>query len=117
MFGQKLKINGGSVMGIGYAVPSGEIITGTPAAGYAGPCYLHGVDLISDGVNDPKVVLYDNASAASGTVLAELSFDVSVSGKFTKLLVFAKGIRCDYGIWAVVTGTGAKAIIYHEERG
>lgn len=104
-------------MGVGFAVPSGEIAQGTPAAACAAPCYLIGVLLISDGTNDPKVILYDDPDSADGIVLAELSFDVSASGKFTDSFFPIKPIRCDYGIWAVVSGTGATAIVYYEERG
>lgn len=104
-------------MGAGYVTPSAEIATGTPAAVMVKPGYLHGVLLISDGTNDPKVILYDDPDSAHGTVLAELSFDVSQSGKFTDLSTFPKGVRCETGIWAVVTGTGATAIVYSEEKG
>jgi hypothetical protein len=101
----------------GFCVPSGEIATGTAAAAYAGPCYLIGVQLISDGTNDPKVILYDDPDSANGTVLVEMSFDVSQSGKITDSFFPTKPIRCDYGIWVVPTGTGATAIVYYEERG
>ncbi len=103
-------------MGAGFVVPSGEIATGTAAAAFPGPCYLAGVLLISDGTNDPKVILYDDPDSANGTVLAELSFDVSVSGLFTLSFFPAKSIRCEHGIWVVPTGTGATAIVYYEER-
>jgi len=103
-------------MGAGYIVPSSEIATATPAAAMAKPGYLHGVLLISDGTNDPKVILYDDPDSAHGTVLAEISFDVSQSGKFTDMIPFPK-VRCENGIWAVVTGTGATAIVYSEEKG
>lgn len=104
-------------MGVGFAVPSAEITEAAPAAAFAGPCYLIGVLLISDESNDPKVILYDDPDSANGTVLAELSFDVSASGKFTDSFFPIKPIRCDHGIWVVPSGTGATAIVYYEERG
>jgi len=104
-------------MGVGFCVPSSEITTATPAAAYAGPCYLHAVQLISDGTNDPKVILYDDPDSADGTVLVEMSFDISASGLFTQSFILSKPVRCDHGIWVVPTGTGATAIVYYEERG
>ena len=104
-------------MGAGFVQASSEIPTATPAAAYAGPCYLHGVQLISNGINDPKVILYDDPDSANGTVLVEMSFDVSVSGLFTQTFALPKPIRCDNGIWVVPSGTGATAIVYYEERG
>jgi len=101
----------------GYCVPSSEILAATPAAAYAGPCYLVGALLISDATNDPKVILYDNATEASGTVLAELTFDVSARGIFTLSFFPPKGIRCENGIWVVVSGDNASVIVYYEERG
>lgn len=104
-------------MGVGFCVPSGEIAEGTPAAGFAGPCYLIGVLLISNGTNDPSVILYDDPDSAHGTVLAELGFDVDVLGKDADPFFPTKPIRCENGIWVVVSGTGATAIVYYEERG
>lgn len=112
-------------MGAGFVVPSDEIATGAPAAAYAGPCYLIGVLLISNGENDPKVILQDDAESAAGKVLAELSFKVKYNfngdshytGKITDSFFPTKPIRCDKGIWVVPSGTGATAIVYYEERG
>lgn len=117
-------------MGAGFAVPSGEIATGASAAAFAGPCYLIGVLLISDGANDPKVILYDDPDSNGGTVLAELSFKVKYTvtcagngtndyytGKITEAFFPTKPIRCEHGIWVVPTGVGATAIVYYEERG
>lgn len=105
-------------MGVGFCVPSSEIATGAAAAAYAGSCYLIGALLISDGTNDPKAILYDHATAVdANAVLAELSFDVSVSGLFTQAFFPTKPIRCEKGIWTVPSGTGATVIVYYEERG
>ena len=106
-------------MGAGFCIPSSEIAEGTPAAAYAGPCYLIGVLLISDGggANDPGVILYDDPDSAHGTVLAELGFDIGVLGRDSDPFFPTKPIRCDNGIWVVVSGTNATAIVYYEERG
>lgn len=98
-------------MGAGFCVCSGEKTTG---AVYSQPCYLIGALLISDTLDDPKVIIHDNTSAA-GTVLAELSFDVDV--KFVDFFLPSKPIRCEKGIYVTVTGDDATVIIYYEERG
>jgi len=37
------------------------------------PCYLSSVLVITNGENNAKLILYDHASAASGTVVAEFT--------------------------------------------
>ena len=55
------------------------------------------------------VTLYDNASAASGTVLAVLT---APANSATVSLSVERTIECLNGITAVVTGTAAQAIVY-----
>lgn len=92
-----------------FAQSSGEQTAS--AAIYAGSCALTGIHLIGDGTNDPKVILNDHATAASGTVKAEVSDDVSVSGQVTKYLSFSNPVIFQNGIYATVSGTGASYII------
>lgn len=98
-------------MGAGFCVCSGEKTTG---AVYSGPCYLIGALLISDKIDNPKVIIYDNTSAAD-KVLAELGFNIAM--KFVEPFLPSKPIRCERGIYVTVTGDNATVIIYYQERG
>lgn len=74
--------------------------------------HLHSLMVIADGTNAATVVLYDNASAASGTVLAKIIVDAtSTFESFTAL----EGIECANGIYADVTGTGAEYVVHYSK--
>lgn len=72
---------------------------------------LHGVYVISDATNVASVVVYDNASAASGTALAKLSIAASTTAP--QYIVFNDPITASNGIYVDVSGTGANYIIYY----
>lgn len=72
------------------------------------PSHLTSVQVSTDGVNAATVTIYDNASAASGQVLAEVKVpgaSLSDNIAFNSFLVANKGLYCS------ISGTGAKAII------
>ena len=72
---------------------------------------LCGVMIISDGTNDPTVILYDN-TAASGAKLFERSVDVSVEGFGSYIELPC--VKADNGIYLDITGTGASCIVYYK---
>lgn len=79
----------------------------------AGAGRLMGVILEGDGTNAASVILYDNASAASGLILAKIALKAS-SGDLTISPTFPTGgIACNNGIFADVTGTGAAFTVYY----
>ena len=63
------------------------------AAVQAGPCTLRGYHISSTAGAD--VVIYDNASAASGTVLGQFT----LAAKGDKAVDIADGVRCVNGIY------------------
>ena len=71
---------------------------------------LRGVALITDGTNLGTVVIYDNASAASGTVLFKMSASGASGGREAMNL----DIPASTGIYADVSGTGAGYIVYYQ---
>lgn len=75
--------------------------------------YLHGVWLISDASNAASIIIYDNASAASGIVLAKLSIPASTTAP--QYITFNQPITANKGIFADVTGTGANYIVYYSQ--
>jgi hypothetical protein len=80
-----------------------------------GPAILKGAMLISNASSDPKIILYDNSAAASGTVISEISFDISVSGDLVKYVPFPD-VTCYDGLYVTASGTGASYVIYYEHR-
>ena len=72
---------------------------------------LHGVLLIPDGTNDLTLVIYDNASAASGTIL----FKAIVKGSDTSFQWLSPegGIRAVNGMYADITTSGSASYIVH----
>lgn len=81
------------------------------AAIVARPALLKSVILEGDGTNACNVILYDNASAASGTVLAKVL--LQASGPQTVLFDSSDGVEASNGIYADVTGTGAAYIVHY----
>lgn len=83
------------------------VISATPAA-------VHSVTVIGDGTNAATVVIYDNASAASGTVLAKVVVDAGLTFEHITFDLPAEGSK---GIYADVTGTGAEYIVHFYKLG
>lgn len=75
------------------------------------PGRLMGCLVLADGTNAATITLYDNASAASGTVLAKYVVDATLTSEAPTLP--SEGIICNNGIYADVTGTGAEFIVYY----
>lgn len=71
---------------------------------------LMGVQIIADGTNAGTIILYDNASAASGNVLAKASVDAGLTDVSVNLP--AAGIVANNGIYLDIGGTGAECIVY-----
>lgn len=74
------------------------------------PGLLIGLSINTDGTNDAQAILYDNASSASGSVLAKC-FISAATGNST--ILFPVPIRADNGIYLAHTGTGATAVIWY----
>ena len=75
---------------------------------YARPCKIHGIQLIPAAAAS-SVVVYDNASAASGTVTAKI---LAVANGESVNYVPLAPIECLNGIYADVGGTDAAFIIH-----
>ena len=74
------------------------------------PSVVEGIIVFTDGTNDATVTLYDNASAASGTVLAKAVVAAAelMGGKLPPFTI-SKGVN---GIYAELSGVGASYIVY-----
>lgn len=69
---------------------------------------VNSLTVLSDGTNVATVILYDNPSAASGTVLAKV---ICAAGTRTAHAVFENPVKASTGIYADVSGTGAEYIV------
>ena len=86
----------------GRAKSSGLLSSGTTVVA-TGANTLSGVIVISDTANPATITVYDNASAASGTILAKLTATVNTGANSMALVT---PIRADNGLVVVVSGTG-----------
>jgi hypothetical protein len=78
-----------------------------------GKCYITNIEIITDGTNDAKVILYDNGTGASGTVIREIT--VAGGDNYGGWnWIFPR--QCNSGIYGDVTGTGASFIVEYITR-
>lgn len=75
------------------------------------PGKLTSVILTGDGTNAATLLVYDNASAASGTLLASLSVD---AGLVYESFCPHFPIDALNGIYIDIGGTGASAIVHYQ---
>lgn len=91
----------------GLKTSSAAISTGIGAMG--------GVILYTDGTNDETIVVYDNASASSGTVLFK---GTCIGSNYSCAFAPAWPVAFTSGIYAYLTGSGTPTyIIYYDNRG
>lgn len=91
---------------------SSDLIAATAATVVcARPTRLNSLVVVSDGTNTATAVIYDNASAASGKVVAKA---VATSQCPTAVIVFDNPVRTDNGLTIAVTGTGSGAIVHFD---
>lgn len=75
------------------------------------PGRFHGLVVVTDGTNAATIIVYDNASAASGTVLAKVL--VPGASGYGVVQIPDQGIEAINGIYCSVSGTGAAAVVYY----
>ena len=92
------------------ALSSGLLAAGTTTV-IARKSMLSGLTVISDGTNAATATVYDNASAASGTILAKAVANATMP---TAHVDGTSRVRADNGITVVVSGTGSGAIVYYD---
>lgn len=76
------------------------------------PGRLRGLSVGADGTNAATVILYDNASAASGTVLAKVVVDATTT--HDEVHIPDDGVVVNNGIYASISGTGAECVVYYD---
>ena len=91
-----------------YATSSGEKTSS--AAILAMPGALQTVVVTADGTNQATVILYDNASAASGTILARVIVDAGLVFESLHLTIPVVALN---GIYASISGTGAACVVHY----
>jgi hypothetical protein len=78
---------------------------------HSGPCIYLGAKALGDGTNAATVIIYDNASAASGTVVGKSVVDAGLT-EGSDLVCPEGGVYCQNGLYLDIGGTGAEAIVY-----
>ena len=73
-------------------------------------CRLLSVQVIADGTNAATAILYDNASAASGTVVSKIIVDATLTFESFQSTC---GIECSNGLYLDVTGTGCEVVVHY----
>ena len=81
---------------------------------YSNRCSLTSLMVYTDGVNDVTVILYDNASEASGDIVAKIP--VSGENDYGGRIWPGNGRRCVNGLYAGLDGTGASCIAEYIEK-
>ena len=84
---------------------SGEISSSSII--YSGSCWITSIMVNTNGSNDATVLLYNNTSAA-GSIVVEIKVAAAENygGRIWK---FPR--KCNNGIYAAITGTGASCIV------
>jgi hypothetical protein len=75
------------------------------------PGKLTSLQVIADGTNAATVILYDNASAASGNVLAKIIVD---AGATYESMTWDAPIDALNGIYLDISGTGAECVVGYQ---
>jgi len=69
---------------------------------------VNSITVLGDGTNAPTLILYDNATTASGKVLAKI---VGVSASTFLFANYSNPVVAENGIYASLSGTGANYIV------
>ncbi len=79
-------------------------------------CYLLGIVIGTDGINDPTVGVYNGTSTLDPAVLPETEFDASLKG--LNGVMFSAKVDCPNGILVNIQGLGAREVtVYYEVYG
>ena len=70
---------------------------------------INAITFLGDGTNASTLTVYDNASAASGTVLAKV---VNRTTDQQNHIIFTNPVLCENGLYASLGGTGGNYIVY-----
>lgn len=73
------------------------------------PCLIHGFTLLQASAA-ATLIIYDNATTNSGTVIEQVNNNTNTSTVSVKL---NHPVECSNGAYAAVTGTGANYIVHY----
>lgn len=75
----------------------------------ARPCAIHAVTIV-DAAAACTLIIYDNATTNSGTVVAQVNATVNAS---SAAVTFNHPVECSRGAYAALTGTSAGYIVHY----
>jgi hypothetical protein len=109
MYATKKIPKGGKMSAINKVVSSG--LLSASGAISANPGGLTGISCFTNGAANATLTIYDNASAGSGTVLAQISVP---GASLCASQSFPSNVKAVNGIYATLAGTGASYIVLSE---
>jgi hypothetical protein len=77
------------------------------------PGRLHGICVGANGTDAATVIIYDNASAATGTVLAKVIVDATATHE--NIVLPEQGVEALNGLYLDIGGTGAECVVYYSK--
>jgi len=98
--------------------PPGVRMTKLYASGVivAAPCRMLKITLTVNATNDGTLLIYDSATAASGTVLYNATKTKPSAGRMTYEIDFPQiGVYAAYGLYASLSGGAREVIVYYDE--
>lgn len=95
-------------MGLQYSATTSSGLLTADAVVYAHPALLHSLTLIPAAA-DSTIIIYDDAAAATGTVLAEIFVKASTA---SQTVHFTIPVRANKGLYGDVTGAAAGYIVH-----
>jgi len=95
-----------------YGLPS-VALTSSPVVVCTTGGYYHGIAFIAGSTSSSEIIIYDNASTASGEIIDTLLVDTGKNVWIDRYIpVVAKN-----GIYVTITGTGFKGALYYSPKG
>lgn len=90
------------------SISSGQISANTAVA--VGKNRLNALSVTGDGTNAGTVTVYDNATSATGKILAQ---GLTRPSDVQQHIIFTFPVVAENGLYVTVTGTNCKAIVYY----
>lgn len=88
------------------ATTSGQLSSSTAVR--TKPSRLHAI-ILTPAAADASVIVYDNASTNSGTILAQLD---AKANAISEQLVLNVPVEANNGLYAALSGSGAKVVLH-----
>ena len=96
-----------------YEIATSSGLLSSSSAVSANPAELHSFMVTAPTAGSGSITIYDNPSAASGTVLAVMTVEAGSPGACCS---FDHPIAANTGIYAAIAGTGVTAVVTYSRQ-